>query len=92
LPNAAEKIGGPCHRFVMSQGNRATVFATKVKSEPEDVRNARKQHRPGAGEIGRGKITPTFETRGDGPAKLISEWTTPNSRLCCDPAMTAIEG
>ena len=35
--------------------------------------DARSQLSTGAGEIGRMKITPTFETRGDGPAKLMSE-------------------
>ena len=48
-----------------------TPFRT---SEPEAVRNARNQLRTGAGEIARVKITPTFETLLDGPAKLMSEW------------------
>jgi hypothetical protein len=52
---------------------RRTPFKT---SEPEGVRNARSQLRTGAGEIGRAKITPTFETPLDGSDNLMSEWLT----------------
>ena len=51
LPNVAEEISGPRHRpgcrHAKSQGNLATRFATKVKSELEGIKNERNQLRIG---------------------------------------------